>query len=78
MQSNWIAAFLIIGFLVYITLKGELASYKAVLFGPVPQGQSSTPPTTTANANAQQAVQNNAPVLTVGPGDALPTVTDIP
>lgn len=30
-QSSVIAAFLIIGFIVYITLKGELTAYRAVL-----------------------------------------------
>jgi hypothetical protein len=30
-QSNYIAAFLIIGFLVFITTKGELTKYRAVV-----------------------------------------------
>lgn len=30
-QSNYIAAFVIIGFLVFITLRGELTGYRAVL-----------------------------------------------
>lgn len=30
-QNDWIAAFLIIGFVVFITLRGELASYLSVL-----------------------------------------------
>jgi len=31
MQSNYIAGFLIIGFLVFITLRGELTQYRAIL-----------------------------------------------
>lgn len=30
-QSSYIAAFLLIGFVVFITLRGELASYAAIL-----------------------------------------------
>lgn len=30
-QSNWIGAFLVIGFLVYITAKGQLPAYRAVV-----------------------------------------------
>lgn len=30
-QSNYIAAFLVIGFVVFITIRGELTSYRAVL-----------------------------------------------
>lgn len=30
-QSNYIAAFLIIGFVVFVTLRGELVGYRAVL-----------------------------------------------
>jgi hypothetical protein len=33
MQTNWIAAFLLIGFLVFITIRGELPQYIAVLLG---------------------------------------------
>jgi hypothetical protein len=31
MQSNYMAAFLIIGFLVFITTRGELTAYRKVL-----------------------------------------------
>lgn len=40
-QSSVIAAFLIIGFIVFITMRGELSKYLAVL------GLSTTTPTTT-------------------------------
>jgi hypothetical protein len=30
-QSNYIAAFLIIGFIVFITVRGELVQYRAVI-----------------------------------------------
>jgi hypothetical protein len=30
-QSSYIAAFIIIGFVVFITLKGELGAYRAVV-----------------------------------------------
>lgn len=30
-QSNYIAGFLIIGFIVFITLRGELPAYRAIL-----------------------------------------------
>jgi hypothetical protein len=33
-QSSTIAAFLLIGFVVYIVMKGELQQYWSVLFGP--------------------------------------------
>jgi hypothetical protein len=31
MQSNYIAAFLILGFIVYVTVKGEIGQYRQVL-----------------------------------------------
>lgn len=30
-QTSWIAAYLIIGFLVYITIKGQLPAYREVI-----------------------------------------------
>jgi hypothetical protein len=30
-QTNWIAAFLVIGFIVYITVKGQLPQYRQVV-----------------------------------------------
>jgi len=33
-QQTWIATALLIGFIVFITLRGELAQYQAILFGP--------------------------------------------
>lgn len=30
-QTNWIAAFLVIGFIVFITVKGQLPQYRAVV-----------------------------------------------
>lgn len=37
-QSNSIAAFLIIGFLVYVAARGQLSSWNAILFGSVTGG----------------------------------------
>lgn len=31
MQSNYIAGFLILGFIIYVTLRGELPAYRKVL-----------------------------------------------
>jgi hypothetical protein len=31
LQSNYIAAFLIIGFIVYVTIRGEIPAYRQVL-----------------------------------------------
>lgn len=30
-QTNWIAAFLLIGFVVYVVAKGQLPQYRAVV-----------------------------------------------
>jgi hypothetical protein len=32
-QSSYIAAFIFIGFVVYVTVKGELPAYKAAILG---------------------------------------------
>jgi hypothetical protein len=32
-QTSWIAAFIFIGFFVYITVKGQLPQFQAVIFG---------------------------------------------
>jgi hypothetical protein len=32
-QSSWIAAFLFIGFVVFITIKGQLPQFQAAIFG---------------------------------------------
>lgn len=31
MQSNYIAGFLILGFIIYVTLRGEIPAYRKVL-----------------------------------------------
>lgn len=36
-QSSYIAAFLLIGFLVFITARGELPRYMAVVLGSTPK-----------------------------------------
>jgi hypothetical protein len=33
MQTSWIAASLFIGFIVYVTVKGQLAAYQQAIFG---------------------------------------------
>jgi hypothetical protein len=38
-QAHWIAVFLALGFFVYITVRGELPQYQAVIFG----GATTTP-----------------------------------
>jgi hypothetical protein len=35
-QSSVIAFFLIVGFVIFITARGELASYLSVVLGPAP------------------------------------------
>jgi hypothetical protein len=30
-QSNWIAAYLLIGFIVYVTVRGQLPAYAEIL-----------------------------------------------
>jgi hypothetical protein len=45
-QTSWIAAFLFIGFIVYVTVKGQLPQYRAAIFGT--SGSSSTSTTTGA------------------------------
>lgn len=32
-QSSYVAAFIFLGFLVFITIRGELAQYKAAVLG---------------------------------------------
>lgn len=32
-QSNYIAGFIFLGFLVFVTVRGELPAYKAAIFG---------------------------------------------
>ena len=57
-QSSYIAAYLIVGFLVFITARGELASYLAVVFGKAktpatkttPAAPTTTPPTNTSSS----------------------------
>ena len=49
MQSQYILAYLLIGFIVFITLKGEIPAYKAAVFGAAaatPSSSSTTAPTT--------------------------------
>lgn len=45
MQTNWIAAALLIGFFVFITVRGELPAYIAVFTGnaTAPAGSPPTP-----------------------------------
>jgi len=33
-QTSWIAGSVFVGFLVYVTVKGELPAYKDAIFGP--------------------------------------------
>lgn len=43
MQTNWIAAALLIGFLIFITVRGELPQYIAVFTGSATALASATP-----------------------------------
>lgn len=45
-QSSTIAFFLIVGFIVFVTMKGQLPAYAAILLGNSPNN-STTPQTTT-------------------------------
>lgn len=35
-QSQWIVVFLFVGFIVFITIRGELPKYRAAIFSGVP------------------------------------------
>lgn len=48
-QTSWIAAFIFVGFIVYVTVKGQLPQYRSAIFG---SGQMA------AASAATQAVQN--------------------
>lgn len=41
-QSQWIAVYLVIGFLVYITVRGQLPQFRDAIFGGGSQGAAST------------------------------------
>lgn len=49
-QTSYIAAFLFIGFIVFITIRGELPQYKAAIFGGDVTAATSSPDTTAAVA----------------------------
>jgi hypothetical protein len=49
-QTSWIAAFVFVGFFVYITVKGQLPQYQAAIFGP---GKSTASSATTPTAEAE-------------------------
>jgi hypothetical protein len=36
-QTSYIAAFILIGFLIFITIRGELPKYKAAILGSIQQ-----------------------------------------
>jgi hypothetical protein len=61
-QTSYIAAFLFIGFIVFITVKGELPQYKAAIFG----GSSGV--TTAQNSSNVGPGFPSAPGSTVGLG----------
>lgn len=50
-QTSWIASFLFIGFIVFITIRGELPQYKDAILG----GETSTEAQTAANTAASAA-----------------------
>lgn len=48
-QASYIAAFLFIGFIVFVTVRGELPAYKAAIFGgDVSSGTATDSPQSTA------------------------------
>jgi hypothetical protein len=47
-QVNWIAAFLFIGFFVYVTIKGQLPQFQSAIFG----GQQSGAATVASTASS--------------------------
>lgn len=64
-QTNWIAAYLLIGFVVYVTVKGQLSQYLQVLG--LGGGTSTTPQ---APASASTSSPFGIPSL-----PSLPTLT---
>lgn len=48
-QSSRIAAFLIIGFIVYVAARGQLGQWNEILFGSVTGGTSFTLPSVNVN-----------------------------
>jgi hypothetical protein len=42
-QTGWIAASIFIGFLVYVTIKGELPAYKDAIFSGAPSKPAASP-----------------------------------
>lgn len=87
-QSSYIAGFLIVGFLVFITARGELSSYLQVL-GIVPgmngqqAGATSTGATVTGNATPAQVSQAQTTLSTAQDVDldnlspTLPDISDV-
>lgn len=58
-QSSILFGGLFIGFIVYVTMKGELSSYTAVLWGAVPATSQSASAQTANQATATAASVNN-------------------
>lgn len=58
-QATWIAASIIVGFIVFITVNGELPDYIAVISGQ-PSNDSGTASTGTAPASAMTAASSLA------------------
>jgi hypothetical protein len=57
-QTSWIVGTIILGFVVYITLQGQLPAYKSALFGSASTGNA----TATATA-AQQTMTGSGASL---------------
>lgn len=74
-QSSWIAAFLGVGFVVFITARGELPSYLSVLLGTSTASSNTISPAINAvsDLSEQTIVKAGAPT-TLQP--TTPTVSD--
>lgn len=64
-QTSWIAASLFIGFVVYITIRGELAKYKAAILGGQTQGTAMGAAGNPANPSGSES--GILPAIPLGP-----------
>lgn len=53
-QASWIVVFIVIGFFVYITMKGQLPQFQAAIFN---GAQTTAPTTSTAQPAAASPAQ---------------------
>lgn len=61
-QSNWIAAFLFIGFFVYITIKGQLPQFQKAIFGGSQSGAGTGASSSESETDPLTGLSNGPPV----------------